>query len=65
MLSPSGARDDGFFSPNVGDGVRGHVKEEEVSFLSAKDALVGDTLCEALPDLLELVSDFHNVPRFS
>ena len=35
----------------VGDGVGGHVEEEEVAFFSAKDAFVDEAFSEAFADL--------------
>jgi hypothetical protein len=46
----------------VGDGVGGHVEEEEVALLGAEDALVDEALGEAFADLLQLVPDLHQVP---
>lgn len=46
----------------VHHGVRGHVEEEEVALLCAQDALVHQALGQALPHLLELIANFHQVP---
>ena len=49
----------------IGDRVGGHVEEEEIALLGTEDALVDKTLCESFSDLLELVSDLHQVPGFA
>ncbi|KAI6751382.1 hypothetical protein HG531_006078 [Fusarium graminearum] len=46
----------------VGDGMGGHVEEEEIALLGTEDALVDKALCESFSDLLELVPDLHQVP---
>lgn len=45
--------------------MRGHVEEKKVSLLGAEDALVDESLGEALADLFELVADLEYVPRLA
>lgn len=53
------------FRAAVGHGMCGHIEKEEVALFGPKNTLVHKTLSQSFTDLLQLVSDLHQVPGFA
>ncbi|KAI6748302.1 hypothetical protein HG530_015582 [Fusarium avenaceum] len=52
-------------STTISDRMSCHIEEEKIALLSAEDALIDKSLCKSFSNLLELVSDLHQVPGLS
>ena len=65
MAERDAAAHEGALDRGVGDGVSGHVEEEEVALFGAEYALVYEALCEPFSYLFELEPDFGYIPRFA
>lgn len=49
----------------VGERMCGHVKQQEVLFLCGQDTFLHQVLCEALPDVSQLVVQLQGIPGLS